>query len=66
MVQRISPVEVHEKMERGEDVLLVDVRRASWDESGVKAKGALRIHPDEIDIHLNEIPKNKLIVTYCT
>ena len=66
MVQRLTPEEVYEKMERGEDVLLLDVRRASWDESDAKAKGALRIHPDEIESHLNEIPRNKLIVAYCT
>lgn len=66
MVERISPEEVSKKIEQGEDVLLLDVRRASWNESNVKAKGALRIHPDEIDAHINEIPKDKLIITYCT
>ena len=66
MIQRISPEEVYEKMQQGEDVLLLDVRRASWDESNAKAKGALRIPPDEIESHLNEIPRNKLIVPYCT
>jgi rhodanese-related sulfurtransferase len=53
-------------MESGEDVLLLDVRRGSWGRSDVKAKGALRIPPDEVESRLDEIPKNKLIVTYCT
>ncbi|MCE5200350.1 MAG: hypothetical protein ABFD54_06290 [Armatimonadota bacterium] len=66
MIQRITPEEVNNSIERGEYILPLDVRRASWDESNVKIKGALRIHPDEVINHLDELPKGKLIVTYCT
>ena len=66
MVERISCEEVCEKLDRGEEIVLLDVRRGSWDESDVKAEGALRIEPDEIESRLNEIPKGKEVIAYCT
>jgi len=65
-VTRISPEEVYQMIRRGEPVVLLDVRRGSWDESDIKAKGAIRIHPDEIEKRMKELPKDKLIVAYCT
>lgn len=65
MVNRVTPEEAHEKWEKGEAVLL-DVRRGSWNESEVKAEGAVRIPPDEIELHYTELPKDKEIIAYCT
>lgn len=65
-VERITPEEVYEHMQEDGDIVLLDVRRASWNESDVKAKGAIRINPDEIEEHLDELLKDKLIAAYCT
>lgn len=66
MVERIAPEEVNNLIEEGEDVVLLDVRKGSWDRSDVMAKGAIRIPTEEIESRLNELPKDKLIVAYCT
>jgi len=65
-VERIAPEEVYRRIERGEDLVLLDVRTQSWQESDVKARGALRISPDEIESRYTELPKGKEIVAYCT
>jgi len=66
MVERIPPEEVYDRMQRGEDIMLLDVRSRSWYESDVKAKGAYRIAPDEVESRYNELPKDREIVAYCT
>lgn len=44
--------------------LLVDVRsRASYDKEHIK--GAINIPLDELDSHVNELPRDKPIVVYC-
>lgn len=66
-VQRISKEELKAKMEKGEGVIVLDVRASgSYDGSAVKIKGALRIAPDEIEARYKELPKDKEIIAYCT
>ena len=66
-VPRVTVTEVKERIDRGEPIFFVDARSArSWAESDVKIRGAVRIPPDEAAQHLDEVPKDRSIVTYCT
>jgi flagellar basal body-associated protein FliL len=63
-VQRISLEETTQKMESGEAVL-VDVRsRSSYDNA--HAAGAISVPEDEVDARLSELPRDKLLIFYCT
>jgi rhodanese-related sulfurtransferase len=65
--QRITAEDLKRRLHAGEDFTVIDVRNPrAWAESGVKAKGAIRVPIDHFEEHLAEIPKNKPIVTYCT
>jgi rhodanese-related sulfurtransferase len=64
---RITISEVKKRMDRGEPILFIDTRNPhDWCESDVKLPGALRIHFSELEQHLDELPRDRLIVTYCT
>lgn len=64
---RITIAEVMERMDRGEPILFIDTRSpTAWNESDVKLPGAIRMHYTEIEQRLRELPKDRLIVTYCT
>ncbi len=66
-LKRISPAEVKKRLDRGEPVYFIDARsQHAWDESDIKIPGARRIHYTELNQHLDELPHDRLIVTYCT
>lgn len=61
---RITIKELQEKI-KNRDVFVVDVRnQASYDAGHIP--GSKLIPSGEILNHLNELPKDKLIVTYCS
>jgi 3-mercaptopyruvate sulfurtransferase SseA len=63
-VRRVTPVELKTLMEKNQ-AFVVDVRnQASWDAGHIP--GSKMIPSTEILNHLNELPKDKLIVTYCS
>jgi len=54
-------------MNAGEPIVFIDTRNSrDWNASDVKIPGALRIHYSELLKHINELPRDRLIVTYCT
>jgi rhodanese-related sulfurtransferase len=56
-----------EMFDRGERVVFVDARNpVAWGSSNVRLPGAVRIPIDEVDAHLDEIPGDVGIITYCT
>jgi 3-mercaptopyruvate sulfurtransferase SseA len=61
---RITIVELQEKMKKKE-VFIVDVRNEASFDAG-HLPGAKLIPAGDILQHLNELPKDKLIVTYCS
>ena len=64
---RIGIDEVRKRMEAGEDIVFVDTRNPqAWAQSDVMLPKAIRIPADDLDKHLSEIPKDKMIVAYCT
>ena len=65
--KRIGIAEIKKRLERGEPILFIDSRsQHAWNDSGVKIPGAVRIHYSELPQRINELPHDRLIVTYCT
>jgi len=63
-VRRITPVELRDMLARNEAVV-IDVR--TDDAYNVAhIKGAKLIHDSDVAKRSDELPKNKLIVTYCS
>jgi len=51
----------------GNRLAIVDSRAAeAWNNSEVKASGAIRIPPDEAEKHVADISRDDYVVTYCT
>ena len=64
---RVTVEEVKERMERGELFTFVDTRNpVAWGESDVKMPGAVRVPASEVEQHLDEIPHDRAVITYCT
>ena len=65
--QRITVEELKEKLAKNEPVFIIDSRsQGSYDGTETKIKGAVRIPMDDVESRLNEIPRDKEIVVYCT
>ena len=66
-VTRITTDEVKERMDRGEEFAFVDTRNpTAWGESDKKLPHAIRVPAEELAQHLNEIPRDRAVITYCT
>jgi rhodanese-related sulfurtransferase len=66
-VTRITTDEVKERMDRGEPFAFVDTRNPeAWSESDKKLPNAFRVLGSELEQHLEEIPKDRAVITYCT
>ena len=64
---RITVDEVGERMNRGEPFAFVDTRNPqAWGQSDRKLPNAIRVPADEIGQHLDEIPHDRTVITYCT
>ena len=64
---RVTVDEVKERMNRGEQFAFIDTRNPkAWGESDVKLPGAIRVPADEVEEHLDEIPRDRAVITYCT
>jgi rhodanese-related sulfurtransferase len=54
-------------MERGEPFTFIDSRNPkAWAESNEKLPGAIRVPAEEAERHLSEIPKDRVVIVYCT
>ena len=62
--ESISPMEVHAKMQRHEDFMLLDVSSPQEYEE-VRLPGSMHIPSGALRSRLSEIPKDKEIVAYC-
>ena len=64
---RISAPDVKELLDRGEDLVIVDLRsELSYQTDGLKIRSALRIPPREFESRYREIPPGRPVVMYCT
>ncbi len=66
-VTRVTVDEVKERMDRGEQLAILDNRNPkAWAEAQTKLPGAIRVPADEVPAHLSEIPHDRTVITYCT
>lgn len=65
--QRISQLELKEKIERGEELTVLDVRNPTdYAASGQRIPGAVRIPVEELSSRLGELDPAREVVAYCT
>ncbi len=66
-VARITPEELREKLQAGEEIAVVDLRHSvEFEVEGRKLPGALHFAPEELDRRHREIPRDRDVVLYCT
>jgi rhodanese-related sulfurtransferase len=64
---RVTVDEIKERMNRGEEFSFLDTRNPlAWGEAKTKLPGAIRVPADEVPQHLAEIPRDRVVITYCT
>ncbi|MFS8087313.1 MAG: rhodanese-like domain-containing protein [Acidobacteriota bacterium] len=64
---RVTVDEVKERLDRGEPFAFLDTRNPkAWGESDQKLPHAIRVPADELEQHLDEIPHDRTVITYCT
>ncbi|HEX9422373.1 MAG TPA: rhodanese-like domain-containing protein [Pyrinomonadaceae bacterium] len=64
---RLTVNEVKERIDRGEQFVFVDSRNPkAWAEAQTKLPGAIRVPVDEVEGHVEEIPRDRVVITYCT
>ena len=64
---RVTVDEVKERMDRGEQFTFLDTRNPqAWGEAETKLPSAIRVPADEVEQHLDEIPRDRTVITYCT
>ncbi len=67
IVPRITIEDLKRRMDAHEAVTVVDSRALdAWKSSESQIPGSIRLPPDEVDKHLSEIPRDRLVVPYCT
>lgn len=65
-IARISPEELKEKMDNGEDVLIVDLRHSiEFDANPETIPGALHVDAAELEEAVDVIPRDREIVLFC-
>ncbi len=65
--QRISAEEAKGRLDRGEAVVFVDTRADdAWRKATLQIPKSRRVPPDGVEAHLDDIPRDALIVPYCT
>jgi 3-mercaptopyruvate sulfurtransferase SseA len=66
-VPRITVQELKAKIDKGEDLVIIDVRTGKdYEGSRIKIKGAVRIPIVQMEERYKELPRDKQIITYCT
>jgi len=66
-IARIEPEELKERLDRGEEVFVVDLRHATDVEIDPRRiPGAVSLSPDDLDARHAEIPRDREIILYCT
>ena len=61
--RRLAPEEVQRRIAAGEKAIILDTRSSLGDD---KAKDALHVPNDRIEAWAKDVPKDALIVAYCT
>lgn len=64
-VARITPEELRDRMDAGEDLYIVDLRNSAEDESP-SVPGAIRLSAETLTINSRQIPRDREIILYCS
>lgn len=63
----ITAGEVKSRMKSGEKLFFVNLRHhQDWDLAVMKVRGALRVPDNEVELHLEEIPRELTVIVYST
>ena len=63
-VKRVTTIETRDAVEKGE-AIIVDVRGdAAYNQSHIK--GSISVPGDQVEARLDQLPRDKMIVTYCS
>lgn len=63
-MERINKKELRERLQRGEDVVIVDAREPhAFDASNIGPKGSVRIAPGATNGEIARLPKDRQIAT---
>lgn len=65
-IARITPDELKEKLDRGEEILILDVRSAAEVEETGKLRGALRFDLKSPEGNYPQVPREREVVLYCS
>jgi membrane protein DedA with SNARE-associated domain len=66
-IARITPEELRQRIDSGEEVTVVDLRGSlEFEDDGAGVPGAIHLDPEDLDSRLAEIPRDREIVLYCT
>jgi rhodanese-related sulfurtransferase len=64
---RITADELHQKQEAGENLVILDLRSSDeLQQDPSLVRGALHMSLDEVSLHLQEIPRDRDIILYCS
>ena len=64
---RVTVDEVKARLDRGEKFTFVDTRNPkAWAEADTKLPNAIRVSAEEVEQHLDQIPHDRAVITYCT
>ena len=64
---RITVDEVKQRLDRGEEFAFIDSRNdQAWADADEKLPGAIRVPAKELERHLDQIPKDRAVIVYCT
>ena len=65
--ERVSVEQVKQWMDRGESIVFLDSRKGSaWGSAKTMLPDAVRVPPNEIEENVSEVPKEGIVVAYCT
>lgn len=66
-IDRITPDELKQKLDAGEEVVVVDLRHSiDFEGEPMTIPGALQLSPDQLEQRAHEIPRERDIILYCT
>ena len=66
-IARITPEELKQKLDAGEDIVVVDLRHSvEFEADDAKVPGAIHLDPEEIEQRHVDIPRDRDVVLYCT
>ena len=64
-VARITPEELRDRMDAGEDLYIVDVRSSLASDSS-SLPGAIRLSPEDLTVNWTQVPRDREIILFCS